>query len=173
MDNVLATIVLDDKLDRLVNVTFQIENLKFRCKRCAALCCKLGGPLLGPRDIKRIEKVNGEAIERFHSSLPDRFMTKTMRNVRGVIKKKEDGTCFFLEFNEEEGVYECSIYDSRPAVCRLYPFDFEMIGQNVLLLGFIPCCRGLNAPDGELVNEEFVKKHILHAITELLKRCNQ
>jgi Fe-S-cluster containining protein len=86
----------------------------------------------------------------------------------GSLKSKRDGSCVFLRFDVEDDCYECSIYDSRPALCRLYPFDFDRVGSNSVVLKFIPCCRGLNNPDGELVDEEFINNHLLDALLEAI-----
>lgn len=88
---------------------------------------------------------------------------------RGRLRNREDGSCIFLKFCVEEDRYECSIYDFRPALCRLYPFDFDRAGPNSITLKLIPCCRGLNNPNGELVDEEFVNNHVLSALLEVME----
>jgi Fe-S-cluster containining protein len=86
--------------------------------------------------------------------------------MRGGLKNKEDGSCIFLKFDAEKNRYECLIYDFRPALCRLYPFDSERASHSSIILKFIPCCRGLNNPDGELVDEEFINNHLLDALLD-------
>jgi Fe-S-cluster containining protein len=86
--------------------------------------------------------------------------------MRGNMKNREDESCIFLKFNAEENRYECSIYDFRPVLCRLYPFDFDVVGPNSIVLKFIPCCRGLNNSDGDLVDEEFIANHLLGSLLE-------
>lgn len=88
---------------------------------------------------------------------------------RGSLRNREDGSCIFLKFCVEEDRYECSIYDFRPALCRLYPFDFDRAGPNSITLKLIPCCRGLNNPNGELVDEEFINNHVLSALLEVME----
>ena len=39
----------------------------------------------------------------------------------------------------KKGVYECSVYNSRPALCKLYPFYFQRIASNLYLLNIMPC----------------------------------
>jgi len=89
--------------------------------------------------------------------------------MRGNLKNREDGSCVFLKFDAERGFHECSIYDVRPALCSLYPFDFEMVNPDSFVLKLIPCCRGLNDPRGELVNEEFVINCLIDAILDLIR----
>jgi Fe-S-cluster containining protein len=85
----------------------------------------------------------------------------------GDLKNREDGSCVFLKSDVMEDRYVCSIYDFRPALCRLYPFDFEWAGSNIIVLRLIPCCRGLNLPDGDLVDEEFIVNHLLGSLLEI------
>jgi len=88
--------------------------------------------------------------------------------MRGNLKNNEDGSCIFLKFDAEKNRYGCLIYDFRPVLCRLYPFDFERISPGSVVLKIIPCCRGLNNPDGELVDEEFITNHLLDALLEAI-----
>ncbi len=86
----------------------------------------------------------------------------------GSLKNREDGSCIFLKFDVEQNRYECSIYDFRPVLCRLYPFDFDRVGSNIIVLKFIPCCRGLNKSDGNLVDERFITNHLLAPLLEAI-----
>lgn len=89
--------------------------------------------------------------------------------MRGSLRNREDGSCIFLKFDAKENRYECSIYDLRPILCRLYPFDFDRVGSNIIVLKFIPCCRGLNSPDGKLVDERFINSHLLAPLLEAIE----
>lgn len=93
---------------------------------------------------------------------------KGMPFTRGSLKNREDGACIFLKFDAKQKHYECSIYDFRPILCRLYPFDFDRVGTNSIVLKFIPCCRGLNNLDGKLVDERFINKHLLAPLLEAI-----
>jgi len=166
----IAKVALDPETKDSVKITFHEMHLRFNCQRCATFCCKLGGPKLTQRDIDRIKKA-GYTVEDFVEPLSSREF-KDLPIVIGSLKNKEYGSCVFLRFNEEKGVHECSIYDLRPALCRLYPFDFEKVGPYSFVLKLIPCCRGLNDPSGELVNKEFVTDHLLCAILDLMIDSN-
>jgi len=77
-------------------------------------CCRVQPPDVDLSERKQIEAKG-------FSSFLDR------RGEEGVmwIRRKKDGSCFFLMENNR-----CRIYDVRPAICRLEPFtvvdyDFE------------------------------------------------
>lgn len=89
--------------------------------------------------------------------------------MRGSLKNREDGSCIFLKFDAERDRYECSIYDFRPILCRLYPFDFDKVGSNIFMLKFIPCCRGLNDADGKLVDEKFITSNLAVSLVEAIE----
>jgi len=166
----IAEVTLNPKTKPILRMTFHQKHLRFACQRCVIFCCKLGGPKLTQRDIKRIRQA-GYHAEDFVEPLPNKRF-KGLPVMRDNLRNREDGSCVFLKFDEERNVHECSIYDFRPALCRLYPFDFEKAGPQSFLLKLIPCCKGLTALRGELVNEEFVTNNLLGAILDLTVECN-
>jgi Fe-S-cluster containining protein len=78
-----------------------------------------------------------------------------------VMKNRKDGSCIFLRTYAKKNAYECSIYEIRPILCRLFPFEIKRIDIDSFLLKILPCCNGLNDADGELVNKKFILKHLL------------
>jgi Fe-S-cluster containining protein len=161
----IAGIILNSDHKQIFDITVYEENLQFECRRCATFCCKLGGPNLTRKDVKRITQAGYKARE---FVVPFKSESEGPPTFLGSLKGKEDGSCIFLESSPEEGIYECSIHDFRPALCKLYPFDFYKINSQSIVLTLIPCCRGLNNPEGELVNEEFIVDSLLDAIFDLI-----
>lgn len=161
----IAKIMVDLKTKQIVDVTFYKRNLRFKCKRCATFCCKLEGPNLTERDVQRIKEA-GYTTNNFLEPTAIRKDNSTLK-AQCRLRKRDDGSCVFLRFNEKSKIYECSIYDARPVLCRIYPFDFERIDSNSFMLRFIPCCKGLNSPDGELVDERFISNYLLNAIFKI------
>ena len=122
--------------------------------------------MLTRKDIERIEE-NGYRVKDFLEPTNREF--NSMPFACGSLKNREDGACVFLKFDAKQNRYECSIYGSRPILCRFYPFDFDLVGPNSIVLKVIPCCRGLNNPYGELVDERFITKNLLAALLERLE----
>jgi Fe-S-cluster containining protein len=161
----IARIIFDREKRRILDVTPLGEDLRFKCKRCAVFCCRLGGPLVVEADLKRMA---GIGLDPGEFLLPLNRSYGQLKDAVGVLGRKRDGSCVFLGYDISKGVYECGIYEARPAVCRLYPFEFIPEGEESGVLRFIPCCNGLNAGDGKLVNREFIEEHLLGAICDLL-----
>lgn len=161
----VAKIVLNSMGKQILDIIVYEENLRFECRRCATFCCKLGGPKLTKKDIKHITQTGYKAREFL---VPFKGGSEGLPTFLGSLKSKEDGSCIFLKFSPEKGIYECSIYDFRPALCKLYPFDFYKINSQSILLKLIPCCRGLDNSEGELVNEGFIVDSLLDAIFDLI-----
>jgi len=161
----IAKVLVDPKTRQILDIHLYERNLRFKCQRCAIYCCKLGGPILTKKDIEQIESVGHdinefiEIAKRQYGNFP--FMPS-------MVKSKKDGSCIFLRKDEKGNVHKCSIYDIRPVLCRLYPFDFKKINANSFLLRIIPCCKGLNNADGEIVNNHFIAKHLLENILKLM-----
>lgn len=158
MREVLARIRVNSKSRLIRDISLLQKGFRFKCKRCAAFCCRLGGPKLSQKDIERIEEA-GYNMKDFLEPVESEFKGESV--MRGSLKNREDGVCIFLKSLEKNNRFECSIYNIRPVLCRLYPFDFEKVGSITVLLKFIPCCRGLNIPDGELVDEKWIKSNIV------------
>jgi Fe-S-cluster containining protein len=164
MNEVLAFFTLDSKFREVTSLSLEKKRFRFKCKRCAALCCKLGGPVLTRKDVERIADEGYSAED---------FLNPVSRDgslrARGSMKKREDGSCVFLEFDDKLNCHKCGIHDFRPVLCRLYPFSFEIVDSDRFALKFIPCCRGLNNRRGELVNENFVSRHLLKPLLEAME----
>ena len=161
----IARITVNPETKQVFDIHFYERNVRFKCKKCAIYCCKLGGPSLTKKDVDKIESVGYDTSEftefakRRYGSFP------VMPN---AITNKKDGSCIFLRMGGQGNGYECLVYDVRPVLCRLYPFEFEKINSNSFLLKIIPCCNGLNNPDGELVNERFIAEHLIESIYAIL-----
>jgi len=154
----IAEITIDPKNKQILNVRFFERNLCFRCQRCAVYCCKLGGPTLTEDDLKRLKSV-GYNISDYVEPVKRRY--GDLLSAINAIRTKEDGACVFLKKDETNGIYKCEVYDARPFLCRLFPFELKKTGINSSLLRFIPCCRGLNCSNGDLVDESFVAGLVL------------
>lgn len=166
MNNLVAKIFIRSSEADTTNMILYLRDLRFKCQRCASLCCKLGGPPLSRKDIDRIKRAGYDPQEFSESASPTRF--ELSRAMQSVMKDKQDGSCIFLEIGREGNKYECSIYDHRPSLCRLYPFYIETVGLSSLWLKIIPCCKGLNDPEGETVDEEFILRYLCKAVIDLL-----
>jgi hypothetical protein len=82
------------------------------------------------------------------------------------IRRKKDGSCFFLENNK------CAIYDFRPAVCRLEPFtivDYNYPEKYIELdLNFPYCCACVGVSSDGCVSLQEVEKAALVVMCKVL-----
>lgn len=151
----IAEITIGRKTKRVITLTFSGVSLSFRCQRCAVFCCKLGAPKLLTCDIERLKQAG---------YIPDIFLDVKQAS----LKSKKDGSCPFLSYNAEEGLHQCSVYNYRPTLCRLYPFKFEKSGSQSYTLNIIPCCNGLNTQNSEPVNMKFFVKFLQGILFDLM-----
>jgi Fe-S-cluster containining protein len=166
MNDLVAVITFEPKNRKIIELKLANNLFRFKCKRCAALCCKLGGPVLTRKDAKLIGAA-GYPVTDFLE--PKNGDAEGLPLVFGNLKTRADGSCVFLKFDAEQNCFQCGIYDIRPALCRLYPFSFESLGSNSVALKVIPCCMGLNNPDGEPSDENFVSFRILEPLLEAME----
>lgn len=108
------------------------ESLCKRCSRMGKTCCQRAEIYVSPGDVRRIASALGRmnfyefAPPVDPSYLEDNGDPDWMQHVfrqdgsRRVLKRRTDGTCSFLT---DSG---CGLdMETRPLVCRLYPFDFD------------------------------------------------
>ena len=82
------------------------------------------------------------------------------------IRRKKDGSCFFLKENK------CEIYDVRPAICRLEPFtiadcDFER-NRIELELNFPASCGCEGIFDGDIAAIEDIAQAAQAIVCKIL-----
>jgi Fe-S-cluster containining protein len=81
----------------------------FKCRRCAD-CCKYLTIKLSKRDIKEIKR----------AGYKEEFFMEFDTHIKSPVLKLQNYRCVFL--GKKKGKYYCKIYESRPKVCRQYPF---------------------------------------------------
>lgn len=121
----------------------------FRCIKCG-MCCRNDGRhlrriVLTPLDADRVIQATSLSIEGF--SRPSHNASFPFFR----IMRKESGACVFLGNDSM-----CRIYDSRPIVCRCYPFPIEFDEQGVTFCPPSKHCPGLGR--GEKLEREFFEK---------------
>ena len=90
----------------------------FKCTKCA-ICCSdteihVRHILLLEKEAEEISKITSNPIEEFAVRIKGR------EPYTYEMKKTEEGKCAFLHGKD------CSIYSSRPLICKFYPFQLEM-----------------------------------------------
>ncbi len=82
----------------------------FVCTRCGE-CCKIYAKVT-PSDIRRLENAG---LKDFTQDDP------SGRTADRYLKQQSNGWCTFLR-QDKNGFYYCSVYESRPELCKRYPF---------------------------------------------------
>lgn len=150
----IAEITTGPHSNDIITTRFSQTSLKFKCQRCAVFCCKCGGPNLSSKEVGRLKQSGKHACLSIDSENPS-------------VKNRKDGSCAFLAVDSRQ-LYRCSIYEERPTLCRIYPFQFIRLGEHSFALNVIPCCNGLNAHDGEPIDSHFFMKHLKKPFLDLV-----
>jgi uncharacterized protein len=112
------------------------ESLCARCARHTTTCCQKTEIYVTPGDVERIAGVVGERdfyefrapadpiyMQQDDDPIWPRLVYKKSDGTRRVLKQQANGDCVFL------GPQGCRLpTESRPLICRLYPFDFNERG---------------------------------------------
>jgi Fe-S-cluster containining protein len=125
----------------------------WKCQRCT-LCCKDSFKHI--RHIKLLRQ-EGIALSRKIKIPIERFTIPTLDKIYSHEILKNNGKCIFLKDDV------CKIYDSRPLVCRFYPFEMKLIEKDVYQILFSG--KECNAIDkGEKLNETFFRELAKNAL---------
>ena len=82
------------------------------CTTCA-LCCK-NYPFV------RLSLAEVRSLEEFTKLRIDAFAESKGKSIADYfLTFKENGDCYFLD--EENGIYSCRVYETRPEICERYP----------------------------------------------------
>lgn len=102
----------------------------FSCRLCGLCCHGKGGIIVSPKDLARFS-------EAFNMSSKDFLLQYTDMDVsKPHINTKDDGFCVFYDSDKS-----CTIHESRPDVCRAWPYfrgnlidkvSFEMAKEDCL-----------------------------------------
>jgi Fe-S-cluster containining protein len=137
------------------NVVFP-DSVAFQCMNCGA-CCRVQPPDVSAAEQKEI-KAKGFVD----------FLEKPDETGVRWIRRRKDGSCFFLGEDSE-----CKIYGVRPSVCRLEPFtisdyDYEK-NQIELELNFPWACSCEGVSNGKTLSAEAIGKAAQMAVRKILE----
>ncbi|PVX26957.1 MAG: hypothetical protein CW716_04765 [Candidatus Bathyarchaeum sp.] len=166
MDGFVAILTLNSAATSVVDVSMGEKQYRFTCKRCASLCCSLGGPVITKKEAESIENT-GLSSCGFIEPLTSGVNCSSL--VVGGLKTRSDGSCVFLESDQTKNNRRCGIYSVRPALCRLYPFTFEQCGPDKVALKIIPCCLGLNSSEGQVVTENYILENVVGPLLDAMQ----
>ncbi|HVL48102.1 MAG TPA: YkgJ family cysteine cluster protein [Candidatus Thermoplasmatota archaeon] len=110
------------------------------CGPCGGACCRMPWTVfVTPRDVERLERATGRARASFARLAPlpawerEAFGEGNLLFTRVALAdgrvpqllKREDGACVFLD-----AAGGCGVHASKPLMCRLFPFYYEMAGDD-------------------------------------------
>ena len=123
------------------------ENVSFDCKLCGRCCGDTEDHtrhvLLLKVDAKRITNQTNLDVSEFADEV------EGSEPYVYEMKKPENGQCFFLKNSR------CTIYNSRPLICRFYPFQLDN-QNNTYVFSYTNKCPGVGK--GDNLTLEFFEK---------------
>lgn len=92
---------------------------KYNCSKCPAYCCSYARIIATEADIRRLAKHHDMTFDQAR----DHFTKKGEGPTERIMRHKEDPhfktICKFLDSETRQ----CTIYESRPRICREFPGD--------------------------------------------------
>jgi Fe-S-cluster containining protein len=93
------------------------ETKRYSCSKCPGYCCSYPEIEVTPRDIERLAKHFGIGYREAEERLTKYDAKEKVQLLRHRKDKVFESTCML--FDQEKR--RCTVYESRPAVCRGYP----------------------------------------------------
>jgi hypothetical protein len=134
----IAEIKLPKKQGELPKTIFH-KKIRFKCTRCGTFCCHLGSPEFTVDDFNALQKKFGKDLDRYIEKREIKTRQEDMLLPYGFKSnpKTQGSECFFLE-RDKKGRSSCGIYNTRPLLCRTFPFFFQQKGDRIEI-SVIPC----------------------------------
>jgi Fe-S-cluster containining protein len=128
-------------------------NVCFACN-CCGLCC--GNTPQKERHILLLASEAKKIAEKMHWLIED-FTIEIIDSKPYVFEmKKINGKCFFLKDNK------CDIYESRPLICRFYPFELRFNpDRDTYVFNYTLECPTINKEGQLLATQDFEKLFLL------------
>jgi len=114
----IAKVKVDLETRQILDIRLYERSFRFKCKRCAIYCCKLGGPSLTKEDIEQMESA-GHKISEFVEDAKSQYGNHSF--MVSAMKSRKDGSCIFLRTDEKRNAYECSILKLDPYFVGFIP----------------------------------------------------
>lgn len=134
----------------------------YTCTQCGD-CCRRFSILLGPGERERIEGLDwtGKRPELVGAHVTERIKEPGFEG-RYRLVWREGSTCIFLGERNQCMIHEHFGEETKPLICRLYPFAFISLGKRVCLdVSF--ACRAVSHEHGEPVGERTPEWNLLTA----------
>jgi uncharacterized protein len=123
------------------------KNIRFKCSRCTRCCgdteTRIRHVLVFEKEAQRISKDTSKPLEAFG------FRVVGHEPYLYEMKKGKGGKCVFLEGKD------CSIYASRPLICRYYPFELKTARNKIFLFSPTKECHGIGL--GRVLKESYFR----------------
>lgn len=117
----------------------------FTCLQCGD-CCRGWEIALSEAEVERIEALGWDGVDAGPMGEPILRVTDSGR-AWSVLARKPDGSCVFLTDENLCALHKHFGEDSKPLMCRLYPFSFHEVSSRVAVdVAF--SCRAVAADHG-------------------------
>jgi len=136
------------------------KNIRFHCTKCG-LCCgdtrtRTRHILLLEKEAERVSEITSKPVEAFACRIKGH---DSARAYAYEMRKTGEGKCPFLEDNA------CGIYQSRPLICRYYPFRLRTRRNGKHVFSFTSECPGIGA--GRVLRKNYFERLLKRARGEL------
>ncbi|MBX3730673.1 MAG: YkgJ family cysteine cluster protein, partial [Candidatus Sumerlaeia bacterium] len=127
------------------------DGVTFACTQCGD-CCRTGNVLLAPGEAERLATLDWAAAGIAPPEGPHTASVQSGRLRGERLARRPDGACVFLDPRDRCVLHDAFGPETKPLLCRLYPFGLHPVGDRVAVDCSFACrsvAEGLGAPIGQ------------------------
>lgn len=153
----ILTLESEHKVDK---GTYKFCNDCVGKRKCCCNSSKVDMPILLPFEVEKISKITKRNI--------DEFAEKKTNNLYQMKRENDDEKkgCIFFQNNK------CSIYDTRPVDCRLFPFDFKEIDGEYKVIYYDKICDSIPIVQEEIDMCAYNLRPLLDLAMPYISECS-
>lgn len=154
-----------------------IEEIGFECTRCGA-CCKAAESedhtaTVFPDEVRELQETAEydwrDVARPMPYGLTDGTEGAEGETFEWALQTTGCGDCTF--YAEEDGVGECTVHESRPLICRTYPFSVALEGTNQPMGGAVEQVGDVRAHECEGLGRDINREDAEELASALKQRA--
>ncbi len=155
------------------SIAAHIQEIGFECTRCGR-CCQASGEdphtaTVFPDEIRTIRASTDLAWDDIARPMPYGLSDGTGETFEWALQTGGDGRCTFLE--DETAGTTCEMYESRPLLCRTYPFSLALPGTGISEDAAVAAAGRVRASQCPGLGAEMSRKRALAIADTLVERA--
>jgi hypothetical protein len=152
-----------------------IREIGFECTRCGRCCTGTETDphtaTVFPDEIRAIRERTDQSWDGIARPMPFGVREDRGETFEWALQTDADGTCTFLQADASHT--RCSVYDSRPLLCRTYPFSLALPGTGIAESAAVASAGRVRASECPGLGADISRERALAIAETLVERAER